>query len=246
MFDCIAIVAAMEGEMSFLRRAMIPPDESRDIFVVGTIGRKTIMLVKSGVGPASTARRLSETAYPQKPQCVLSIGCAGALGPGLGVGDTVIAEKIVDDAADGESFTPSPELMAVATRCCEKLGTPFHSGTTVSAPEIAATVEAKQRLAAKHGAIAVDMETAQVAAWAKKLGAPVLALRTISDTASDCIPPEIGTIVDRKNGKLRPARAAAVFARKPQLLAEALRLKRNMDRSLKVLAEIVPSLLAGL
>jgi hypothetical protein len=169
-----------------------------------------------------------------------------ARSPGLGVGDTVIAEKIVDDAADGESFAPASELMAAATRCCEELGFPFRSGTTVSAPEVAATVEAKQRLAAKHGAIAVDMETAQVAAWAGKMGVPVLALRTISDTASDCIPPEIGTIVDRKKGTLRPARAAAVFARKPKLLAEALRLKRNMDRSLKVLAKIVPPLLAGL
>ena len=246
MFDCIAIVAAMENEMSFLRRAMTPPDESRDIFVVGKIGRKTVMLVKSVVGPASAARRLAETTYPQMPQCVLSIGCAGALSPNLTIGDTVIAEKIVDDAAYEESFAPAPELTAIATLRCEELGFPFHSGTTVSAPEVAATVEAKQRLAAKHGAIAVDMETAQVAAWARKIGAPALALRTISDTASDCIPPEFENLVDRKTGRLRPVRAAAVFSRKPKLLPEALRLKRNMERSLEVLAEIVPSLLAKL
>jgi adenosylhomocysteine nucleosidase len=236
----------MEGEMSFLRRAMTPPDKSRDIFVVGKIGRKTVMLVKSGVGPASATKRLAETKYPQTPQCVLSIGCAGALSPELAVGDTVIAQKIVDDADDDESFAPEPELTAIAAACCEQLGFPFHSGTTVSAPEVAATVEAKQRLAAKHGAIAVDMETAQVAAWARKMGAPTLALRTISDTASDCIPPELGGLVDSKTGKLRPARAAAVFSRKPKLLAEAMRLKRNMDHSLEILAQIAPALLSRL
>lgn len=245
MFDRIAIVAAMEGEMSFLRRAMTPPDETRDKFVVGTIGKKTVMLVRSGVGPVNTARRLTEAACPQKPQCVLSIGCAGALSSELGIGDAVIADRIVADGAGGRSFIPSRELTAVAKRCCEGLGFHFHSGTTVSTSEVAATVEAKHSLAAEHGAIAVDMETAQVAAWAEEIGAPLLALRTVSDSSDDCIPPEIGMIVDRK-GKLRPARAAAVFARKPRLLAEALRLKRNLDRSLKVLEEIVPALLAGL
>lgn len=245
MFSRIAIVAAMESEIGFLRRAMTPPDPTREKCTVGTIGAKTVMLLRSGVGPQSTARRLAEATKLDAPQCVLSIGCAGALSPNVRVGDAVIADRIVDGASDETAYAPSSRLVHAARDCCKDLNFHFHSGTTVSVPEVAATKEAKGNLAAKHGAIAVDMETAQVAAWAERIGAPMLALRTISDASNDRIPPEIGTIVD-PHGKLRPARAVALFARKPHLLPEAVRLKRNLDRSLQALKKIVLALLRNI
>lgn len=242
MFKQIAIIAAMEGEIDFLRRAMAPPDQSKKRCVVGTIGSKPVMLLRSGVGPQNTARRLAEAISPHESRCVLSIGCAGALSPSINVGDVVIPEKIVDDSADGASYAPSSELINIAKDCCKEFGFPFHSGTTVSTREVAATAEAKRSLAEKYGAVAVDMETAQVAAWADKMGAPMLALRTVSDTSTDRIPPEIGMIVDQK-GRLRPAKALAAFARNPSVLFEAVRLKRNLDRSLKTLGKVVTALL---
>ena len=232
----------MEGELSFLRHAMSPPDRSREKCVVGKIGSKSVTVMRSGVGPLSTARRLAEISEPGEFECVLSIGCAGALSPDLKIGDVVISERIVDDTSDGTSYAPSTELVNIAKNCCGECGFPFHSGTTVSTSEVAATVEAKKELAAKCGAVAVDMETAQVVAWADNLGTPMLALRTISDTSIDRIPPGIGAIVDQK-GKLRPARAVSLFARKPGLVFEAARLKRNMDNSLKTLEKVVLALL---
>ena len=242
MFRQIAIVAAMEGELSFLRRAMSPPDQTGAKCITGRIGSKTVTVVRSGVGPLSTAGRLAEIPEPGEFDCVLSIGCAGALSPSLNIGDVVIPNEIVDDASPGVSYNPSSELLDIAKRCCEECGFTSHSNTTVSTSEVAATVEAKESLAEKCGAVAVDMETAQVAAWADKLGLPMLALRTISDTSIDRIPPEIGEVVDRK-GKLRPARAISVLARKPGLALEAVRLKKNMDSSLKTLGKVVLALL---
>jgi len=242
LFDRIAIIGAMEGEIGFLRNAMAPPDLTREKCAVGNIESKTIMLLRSGVGPHNTARRLAEAAKLRDPQCVLSIGCAGALGADIEIGDAVIPDKIIDDASVGATYIPSSELICTAKDCCRELGFRFHSGTTVSTSEVAATIEAKESLAARHGAIAVDMETAQVAAWAKMIGAPMLALRTISDTSADRIPPEIGSIIDPR-GKLRPAKALALFGRRPKLLPEAVRLKRNMNRSLQALERIVLALL---
>ena len=242
MFQRIAIVAAMEGELSFLRRAMSPPDRSREKCFAGMIGSKSVTVMRSGVGPVSTARRLAEISGPDEFECVLSIGCAGALSPSLKVGDVVIPEKIVDDTSPGASYAPSADLVDIAKTCCGECGFPYHSGTTVSTSEVAATVEAKEELAAKCRAVAVDMETAQVVAWADKLGTPMLALRTISDTSIDRIPPGIGEIVDRK-GKLRPAKAISLFARKPGLVFEAARLKKNMDSSLETLGKVVLALL---
>ena len=242
MFRQIAIVAAMEGELGFLRRAMSPPDQTGAKCITGRIGSKTVTVVRSGVGPLSTAGRLAEIPEPGEFDCVLSIGCAGALSPSLNIGDVVISEKIVDDTSPGSSYLPAAELVSIAKNCCEEYGFTAHSGTTVSTSEVAATVEAKEGLAEKCGAIAVDMETAQVAVWAARLGLPMLAMRTISDTSVDRIPPEIGEIVDRK-GKLRPARAISLFARKPGLAFEAARLKRNLDSSLGTLGKVVLALL---
>ncbi len=241
MLDRIAIIGAMEGEIGFLRGAMVPPDLTRKRCVVGEIAGKTIVVLRSGVGPQNVARRLAATEELRDLKCVISIGCAGALSPDLGVGDAMIPDRIVDGASDEKAYTPSSELTGAARDCCSKLDFRHHRGATVTTPEVAATVKAKQDLASKHGAVAVDMETAQVAAWAEEVGTPMLALRTISDTSADRIPPELGTIID-PYGKLLPAKALALFARRPKLLPEAVRLKRNLDLSLKTLERIVLAL----
>jgi adenosylhomocysteine nucleosidase len=191
LYDQIAIVAAMEREISFLRSEMIPHSTRDDRFAVGTIGSKTVMLVRTGVGPQKTAQRLSEFTGMCSPQCVLSIGCAGGLRPYIKTGDVILSEKVIADAGDGHEQVTSQELVQAAKDCCKRLKLPFHSGNTVSASVVVATPEDKNNLAEKHAALSVDMETAQVAAWADGLGIPLLAVRTVLDTVDDTIPREI-------------------------------------------------------
>ena len=232
----------MEGEISFLRSAMNPPDRTRDRCVAGTIGAKTVTVLRSGVGPKNASRRLAQMTKGCDSQCVLSIGCAGALDPSVKVGDVVISERIVDGTSKNDAYYPSLDLVGKARDCCKKLDIAFHSGTTVSMAEVAANPGAKAALAKKHDALAVDMESAQVAAWAYELGLPILAIRAVSDASTDSIPPEIGAIVDPR-GKLRPLTALALFSRRPALLLETVRLKRKLDRSLGILEKIVTALL---
>jgi len=238
LYDPIAIAAAMESEISFLRGAMIPRSTKKDRFVVGTIGPKTVMLLRTGVGPARTAQRLSEITGMHSPQCVLSIGCAGALESHIHAGDVVISEKVISDTSEGDEYSPSFELRNAAKDCCERLKLPFHSGNTVTTSHVAATPEDKKRLAEKHAALSVDMETAQVAAWAHKLDIPMLSVRTISDSSEDTLPAEIA-LFSTADGRLRPSKALTLLARRPALFMELLRLKRNFDRSLGVLEKIV-------
>lgn len=235
----------MENEVGFLRRAMTPPDESRNRFVVGEIESKTIILLRSGVGPQNAAQRITRLTDEKPPDCVFSIGCAGALSPSLLVGDAVVAETIIDDSANGKEYVPTPELVEKVGSCLEESGFSCHVGTTVTTSEVAGTPEQKNNLAAKYGALAVDMETAQVAEWAASWDIPIVAVRTVSDTSKDSIPPELGGIVGPK-GKLVISKAVRVFAGRPKLFREAMRLKRNLDRSLKNLEQIVMSLLKSL
>ena len=240
--DHIAIIAAMENEIGFLRRLITPASRTRERYATGTIGSKTIMLLRTGVGPQKTIQRLHETEWVHTPQCVLSIGCAGALSPQLEPGDTVIPEKIVNHTDAGRFLLPSSDLIEIAKKCCKSLDLSFHSGTAVSTPKVAATIEEKRSLAAKYGAIAVDMESAQVAEWAAKVNVPMLAIRTIADALGDNIPPETGAIVDAK-GKLRLGKTFSLIVSRPAFFLEILRLKRNLDFSLNSLAKIMTALL---
>lgn len=232
----------MESEIGFLRKAVASSGKAGSRCVVGDLESKTVVLLRAGVGPEKTTRRLAETKAIHDVQCVLSIGCAGALSPEIGVGSIVISEKIIDDTEDGQAYHPSPELITKARENCEILNIPFNLGATVSTSGVAASPEEKADLAAKYGVVAVDMETAKVAEWAHGLGIPMLSIRAVSDGAADSIPPEIGTIFG-PNGKLRPAKALSLFATKPGLMPELLRLKKKFDSSLGALEKIVMPLL---
>lgn len=245
MLDRIAIVAAMEREIAFLRGEMTPPDLTKNRLVVGTVDSRTVLLLRTGVGPQKTARRLEEIEDAHNLRCVISIGCAGALSPDVGTGDVIISEKLIDAAAGGRAYHASPALIETAEDCSKGLGLPFHVGSAVSTPSVVATTREKRDLAAKYGALAVDVESAQVAAWAEKTGIPMLSLRTISDSSTDRIPPEIAAVVDR-DGRMRPLKAVALSARRPRLFLELLHLKSGLDRSIGVLETVVMTLLRSL
>lgn len=240
MLSHIAIVGAMENEVGFLRKSMAPPSRAGDRYAVGTIGNKVIMLLRTGIGPDKTTRRLTETEWTHPPHAIVSIGCGGALSPDIEVGDAVIADRIINAAAEGRSLSPSPELAELARACCQSLMVPFRSGTTVSTAGVAAGPEDKMALAANYDAIAVDMESARVAEWAANQHVPMLSIRTISDALNDSIPPEAGTLVDPK-GKIMVRKTFSLFLSRPGLFVDMLRLKRNLDTSLKVLEGIVMS-----
>ncbi|MBI4830202.1 MAG: hypothetical protein HY801_01325 [Candidatus Lindowbacteria bacterium] len=242
MFSRIAIVAAMEREISFLRRAMSPPDDTGKRLVVGAVGARTVTLLRTGVGPLRTAQRLKEINQSCKPECVISVGCAGALSPRVGIGEVVIPEKLIDDSAGGKEYFSFPDLVKKAVACCGRLGIPSHLGYTVSTPTVAATPEDKKRLATKYGAFAVDMESAQVGAWAAASGLPMLTIRAISDTATDRIPPEVNTIVG-PDERIRISEAMKLLVQRPMLLPELLRLKRNLYRSFASIEKVVTVLL---
>ncbi len=241
MFQKIAVVAAMEAEIAFLRKAMIPPSSAKDRHVTGSIGSKTVVLLRTGVGPVKANRRLAELGEPY-PQCVLSIGCAGGLSPDVRPGDIIISRLIIDDSDGERRYQPAGALLAAASGCCEKLKLPYRSGTTVSADKVIGSGEEKRALGVKHGALCVDMETAQVAAWAQGLGIPMLSIRTISDGLADRIPLEIGLLMN-PDGGLATAKVFVLLVRRPVLALEAVRLKRKFSRSLDVLARIVITLI---
>jgi hypothetical protein len=85
--------------------------------------------------------------------------------------------------------------------------------------------------------LAVDMESAHVLAWARRMGLPALAVRAVADGPADHVPSRLLTMVDR-DGRMRPGAVMGLLGR-PALLGAAWRLGRRSSRALDALARFV-------
>jgi adenosylhomocysteine nucleosidase len=210
----IAIVAALEREVRPLvkhwRRSEKQHDERRFQFFENDLA----VLVCGGIG-AEGARRAAEaiiTLYA--PRLVYSVGYAGALEPGLRVGEIVTPARVID-AADGSS-TRIPGGNSVLV-----------SFTRVASPE------QKSKLWQSYGAQAVDMESAAVARAAELKTVPFKALKVISDEFDFALPGS-ELFVD-SDGRFREGRFALYAALRPWLWGRVIRLACNSARATEAL-----------
>ena len=154
-----------------------------------------------GVG----ARHL-DTLTAQKPHALIMAGLAGALAPDLEVGAVVIQG----------ACKPLPGV---------------HFGKLATTSHILATPADKATLYRQTGALAADMETEPARRLAESLNIPFLAVRAISDTASQNLDPALLDLVDA-DGKPCLGRVLRYLAARPGRLPELLRLRRAANRAL--------------
>jgi 4-hydroxy-3-methylbut-2-enyl diphosphate reductase len=142
----------------------------------GKVGPAALAVERVGMGLAkaeASARRLSATTTP--PAAVVVAGLGGALAPGLGPGDVVVADRLVDADGNEVARLASGPLLAGELR---RQGLRACVGTVMSTDHI---VTGNQRATlAALGADVVDMESTALAKadW----GAPLAVLRAVSDS----------------------------------------------------------------
>ena len=142
---------------------------------------------------------------------IISFGMAGALDPGLNLGDWVIGSRLtgaVQEACD-------PAWVAALARCLPRarVGTCFADGRMISTPG------AKRDLASRYHALAVDMESHVAAAAAAKAQLPFAILRCVSDEAISALPPAIGVSMAAGGGLALGAILASVVRQPGQIPA---------------------------
>ena len=130
------------------------------------------------------------------PTIVISAGACGALAPDLAEGALVVPATVV--TVTGERMATDPVVGL------------SRSGTLVSVREVAETAEAKARLWMETGALAVDMESAVVVAWARTVGARAVVVRGVSDTARHGVPADLARLVE-PDGHVSAGRAVRVM-----------------------------------
>jgi adenosylhomocysteine nucleosidase len=110
---------------------------------------------------------------------LISFGIAGGLAPGLPSGTLVVATEVI--AEDGQRY---PALRIAVESMAGAVSAPI-----AGARAIAAGAEAKQALYHWTGAVAVDLESAEVARLCADAGVPLAVIRVIADPAERDLPP---------------------------------------------------------
>jgi adenosylhomocysteine nucleosidase len=187
-----------------------------------TGGRLDVVAI--GLGAAHLATRLDGVS---PPALVVSAGACGALAPELAVGALVVPDTVLDGG--GRRFATT------ATR-----GVRRH-GALLTTTEVLADAAAKSRLWLETGALAVDMESAPILAWAAARGVPALVVRAVSDPASRGVPADLARVV-HEDGRLRPMRAVSAVLARPRALADAMALRAGTAAALKTVATTLGTL----
>jgi adenosylhomocysteine nucleosidase len=165
-YRSVAIVAAMPMELAPLLGKLKP----QSVNGVALFELDHAVVAIGGIGE-KCARHAAETiATYGKPTILLSAGLAGAISPGLKVGDVGRIKEVVD-VATGERYpTRGGEWVLATSR------------------EVSDAAE-KRELSRKFGADVVDMEAAAVAQVAREHGLEFAAVKSISDDAEFAMPP---------------------------------------------------------
>jgi len=145
------------------------------------LSRPDIITVVGGSDSHTLGERI-RTAVDEGARRVVSIGICGALCPTLEVGDCIVATEIVSGS---ERLPTDPhwtkELLASLPRA--------RAAIVAGSDRIVAHKDEKSRLHRGTGAIAADMESHIAAKVAHERGLPFAAVRVVSDSARQSLPP---------------------------------------------------------
>jgi adenosylhomocysteine nucleosidase len=186
----------------------------RPVIVVTGLRREAAFLHDPGIiivaGGGEPARLASELAHAAaRADGMISFGMAGALDPGLRLGDWVVADRIIGAI---EATCDAQWVKALIAKLPDAhVGTCFADGQMILDPV------RKQTLGRDSAALAIDMESHVAADVAVRAGLPLAVLRCISDEANAAIPPAIEVAMGRGGGLALRSVFASVLARPGQV-----------------------------
>lgn len=198
----IGIIAAMEEELKLLVENLdnkTEHDVLGNTYYEGKLGNHQVVLVQSGIGKVMSAMSVAILSDHFGVDVVINTGSAGAVAPGLKIGDVVVADKLVYHDVDVTAFGYDYGQMAAQPLYFES---DQNFVKTFEQVLTEANIDSKIGLIAtgdsfiagqdKIDAIkvrfpevqAVEMEGAAIAQAAHNLHKPFIVVRAMSDTAA--------------------------------------------------------------
>lgn len=174
-------------------------------------------LIASGVGPKSMRNTLS--GLPDEPVDLwISLGLAGGLTPHLDKGQVVEGSRVIyqGEMLSGSCSSDCPPLLC--------------------SPSALLTPQTKSKAHQSSHAIAVDMESGEVARHALSRDEPFEWIKVISDRANEALHPQLMKCIGA-DGYPRISRSMQVLMRRPWLLPTLLAMGQQGHRFSRILAD---------
>jgi len=213
----VAVLAPMRSELQPVVQQLGLRRTSSRTPVVYT-GRRgdvavTAILAGVGTGPAAAATEQALTAFGPVDHVVV-VGIAGGIAEGQAIGELVVPELVVHGIT-GAEHRPDP------------LGPEQPAGILSTSDELVVDPAAVAALV-DRGVVALDMETAAIAAVCEQHGCRWSVFRAISDRAADgLIDPEVAALAAPDGSAALPA-VLKLVARHPSRVRTLARLGRDM------------------
>ncbi len=199
----IGIIAAMEEEIEILKSQIAELEEikiAHTVFYKGLLNGKEVILTQSGIGKVNVAISTALLINEFKPAYIINTGSAGALQPGLSLGDVVISSEVAYHDADARAFgyeigqipgmpatyKADQELFKKVDKVLKSLSQNGKEGLIVSGDSFIGTSAQRQTILASFPhALAAEMEAAAIAQTCFQFNTPFIITRAISDLADE-------------------------------------------------------------
>ncbi len=225
----VGIVTALAAEARTLTHQPVRPGQ---LIVLG----EGCGLWLSGMGP-DAAREAALALVKAGATALAVFGVAGALAPAVRNGTLLCPACVIDER--GNDYLPAPAWSAELQQRLAAASLPIMTGgSLLSLPAPLLTATEKMAMRQRHMAVAVDMESAAVAAVATERGLPFVVLRAIIDEHDDDIPGALHAGIDEW-GRPRALHMLALLVRHPGLVARLPGLSSRMHSATRALRAAV-------
>lgn len=188
MEDSICILGAVKEEIAGIKGRMKIDHKSKlgtaDVFY-GTWERKSIILVRTGVGKIRAGGALAMVLEKYSVSMVISIGYAGGTHPDIEAGDLLVARQFMTFPTDNtppEKIEVASSLAKLAEKVPPSKKYTAYKGCLLTMNQVVHKPEDKKAIGEDYGVNAIDMETSTLAEMAAVRKIPFLSVRAISDT----------------------------------------------------------------
>ena len=209
------------------------------------IGSLELVAIATGIGPRH-AGAAAQRAFKMLPHAslVITAGVAGALSPGLAVGDVVVADRLIVGAADASGpervVSIAPERVEELTVILLEAGLAVSTGGLLTTSRVLATGADKRQAREASGAIAVDMESASIATEAASEGLPLVCLRTVMDAADEDV---LAAGFTNPEGHVNALKAVRTIAAEPGAILRIPRMMYNLSIAARSLADALDAVI---
>jgi adenosylhomocysteine nucleosidase len=212
----IGYLAPMRSELKPLARHLGLQEQviQGDHWHRTTVGDTDLVASLANIGMAQAAAATVRMLDAFDVHHIVVVGIAGSIDPNLEIGELVMPAVVIDHGT-GREFTPT-NITTMTPR-----GALLSGDEYLHEPEVLAALIA-------DGVVAVDMETAAVAAVCEERGVPWSVFRAISDRASDAglIGDAILDVV-KPDGSVNVGAAARLLITKPHRIPHLVRMGRG-------------------